>query len=69
MNNVLNDLVTDSTAIAFDCVDEIVNSSFENAPKPTAHPSSRVNKSTFEKWTEKFLWLIVNIIKEQNSQL
>ena len=55
LNNVLNDLVNDSTDIAFDFVNEIVNSSFESAQKPTAHSGSRVNKSTSEKWTEKFL--------------
>ena len=52
LNNVLNKLVTDSTDIAFDFVIEIVNSSFESAQKPLAHSGSRVNKSTFEKWTE-----------------
>ena len=29
--------------------------------------SSRVNKSRFEEWTGKFLWLIVNKIKEQTT--
>jgi len=41
-----------------DFENEIVNSSFESAQKPTAHSGSRVNKSTFEKWTEKFPLLI-----------
>ena len=58
LNNVLNDSVTGSTDIAFDFVNEIVNSSFESAQKPTAHSGSRVNKSMFEKWTEKFPLLI-----------
>ena len=62
-NNVLIDSVTDSTDIAFD----FVNSSFESAQIPLAHSGSRVNKSTFEKWTEKVLWLIVNNIKEQTT--
>ena len=35
-DNFLNDWVTDSTNIAFDFVNEIVNSSFESAQKPTA---------------------------------
>jgi len=48
-------------------VNEIVHSSFESAQKPTDHSGSRVNKSMFEKWTEKFLWLIVNNIKEQTN--
>jgi len=60
--------VTDSkTDIAFDLVNEIVNSSFESAQKPTAHSVSCVNKKTFEEWTEKFPWLIVNKIKEQTT--
>jgi len=49
--------VTDTTDIAFDFVNEIVNSSFESTQKPRAHSGSRVNKSTFVKWTEKFPWL------------
>ena len=52
---------------AFDFVNEIVNSSFESAQKPTAHSGSRVNKSMFENRTEKFPWLIVNNIKEQTT--
>ena len=44
-----------NTNIAFDLVNEIVNSSFESAQKPTAHSVSCVNKKTFEEWTEKFL--------------
>jgi len=64
----VNNSVTDSkTDIAFDLVNEIVNSSFESAQKPTAHSGSRVNKKTFEEWTEKFPWLIVNKIKEQTT--
>jgi len=31
LNNVLNNLVTDSTNIAFDLINEIVNISFESA--------------------------------------
>jgi len=58
--------VTNSTDIAFDFVNEIVNSSFESAQKPTGHFGSRVNKSTFEKWTEVSC-LIVNNMKEQTS--
>ena len=54
LNNALNDLVTDSPDIALDFVNELLNNSFESAQKPTAHTGSRVNKSTFEKWTEKF---------------
>ena len=46
-NHVLNDSVTDSTDIAVDFVNEIVNSPFESAQKPTAHSGSSVNKSTF----------------------
>ena len=61
MNNVLNNSVTVSTDIAFDFANETVCtgtcSSFESAQKPTAHSGSHVNKSTFEKWTEKFPWL------------
>ena len=34
-------LVTDSTDIAFDFVNEKVNSSFESAQKPTTHSGSR----------------------------
>ena len=56
-----------NTNIAFDLVNEIVNSSFESAQKPTAHSGSRVNKKTFEEWTEKFPCLILNNIK--NKQL
>ena len=59
--------MTDSPDIAFDFVNELLNNSFESAQKPTAHTGSRVNKSTFEKWTEKFPWLIVNNIKEQTT--
>ena len=65
LNNVLNNSLTDSTDIAFNLVNEIANSAFESAQKPTAHSGSHVNKSTFEKWTEKFPCLIVNNIKEQ----
>ena len=47
--------MTDSkTDIAFDLVNEIVNSSFESSQKPTAHSVSCVNKKTFEEWAEKF---------------
>ena len=68
MNNVWNNSVTDSTGIAFDLVNEIANSSFESAQKPTAHTDSRVNKKkTFKEWTEKFPWLIVNNINEQTT--
>ena len=52
MNNVLNSLMTDSTDIAFDLVNERVNSLFESAPKPKAHSSNHVNKKTFKEWTE-----------------
>ena len=52
MTNVLNNSVTDTTNIAFDFVNEIVNSSFESTQKPTAHSGSCVNNSTLEKWTE-----------------
>jgi len=44
-------LVTDSTDITFGFVNEIVNSSFESAKKPTVHSGSHVNKRSFEKWT------------------
>ena len=53
-NNVLIDSVTDSTDIAFDFVNEIVNSSFESAQKPLAHSGSHVNKSTFEDGLRSF---------------
>jgi len=43
-----------NTDIAFDLVNEIVDSSFESPQKPTAHTSSRVNKKKFEEWTAKF---------------
>jgi len=56
--------VTDSTDIAFDIVNEIVNSSFESTQKPTAHTGSRVIKKTFVERTEKFPWLILKNIKE-----
>ena len=60
-------MVTDSnTDIAFDLVNEIVNSSFENAQKPTTHTGSCVNKKK-EEWTEKFPWLILNNIKEHTE--
>jgi len=60
--------VTDSkTGIAFDLVNEIVNSSFESPQKPTAHIGRLVNKKTFEEWTVKFPWLILNSIKEQTT--
>jgi len=67
LDNVLSDSLTDSTDIAFDFVNEIVNSSFESGQKPTAHSGSLVNKSSFEKWTEKCPWLIVTMSK--NKQL
>ena len=38
LDNVLNNQMTDSTNIAFDFVNEIVNSSFESTQKPTAIP-------------------------------
>jgi len=34
-----------------------------------AHTGSRVNKKTFEEWSVKFPWLILNKIKEQTTQL
>ena len=46
----------------------VVNSSFESAQKPTAHSHSGSHvKSTFEKWTEKFTWLILNNIKQPTT--
>ena len=63
MNNELSSLVTDSTDIAFDLVNEIVNSSFQTVQKSMANCGSCVNKKMFEEWTEKFPWLIVNNIK------
>ena len=59
--------VTDTADIAFDFVNEIVNSSFESTQKPRAHSGSHVNKSTLVKWTEEFPWLIVNNINEQTT--
>ena len=56
MNNVLNSLMTDSTDIAFDLVNERVNSLFESAPKPKAHSSNHVNKKT-SKNGQKFPYL------------
>ena len=47
LNNVLNDSVT--VPILPDFVNEIVNSLFVSAQKPTTHSDSRVNKSTSEK--------------------
>jgi len=60
-------LTGSNTNIAFDPVNARVNSTFESAQKPTAHTSSRVNKKTFEEWTEKFPWLILTNIKEQTT--
>ena len=54
-----------NTDIAFDLVNEIVNGSFESAQKPTVHTGSRVTKKTFEEWTVRFPWLILNNNKEQ----
>jgi len=50
LNDVLNNLLPDSTDIAFDLVNEMVNtcSSFESAHKPTAHFGSCVNKKAFK---------------------
>ena len=53
LDNVLNNQMTDSTNIAFDFVNEIVNSSFESTQKPTIS-GSHVYKSTFENGQRSF---------------
>ena len=58
--------MTDSTNIAFDFVNEIVNSSFESTQKPTI-PVVVYTRAHSKKWTEKFPWLIVNNIREQTT--
>ena len=67
MNNVLNSLMTESTDIAFDLVNEIVISSFQSIQKPMAHSNSCVNKKMFEEWTERSLWVIVINIKKHTT--
>jgi len=67
LNNVLNSLMTESTDIAFDLVNEIVISSFQSIQKPMAHSNSCVNKKMFEEWTERSLWVIVNNIKKHTT--
>jgi len=64
---VNNSLTDSNTDIAFDLVNEIVNRSFENAQKPTAHTGRRVNKKMFEEWTVKFPWLILSKNQRTND--
>ena len=47
LNYVLNNSLTDRTDIAFDLVNEIVNSSLESAQKSMAYSGRHVNKKTF----------------------
>ena len=70
LNNVLNDLMKNISEMSFDIVNEIVNSSFENAQKPSAHSCSCVsNTKKIKEWNEKFLWLIINTIKDHMTLL
>ena len=64
LNNVLNNSLTDSTDYYLWFCKWIWNS---KQCTETDHFGSRLNKSTFEKWTEKFPLLIVINIKEQTT--
>ena len=59
---MLNNSVTDSTDIALDLVNEIVNT-------PTAHFVSCVNKKTFEEWAEKFPFVKTFIENTKNGPI
>lgn len=59
LNDLITQAVSDIADIAIRIVNEVVDSAFDSAQKPTAHSGNRVGRRTFKEWSEKFPWLLI----------